>query len=145
MATHQRTWYNAKPLSAHSAVTHASGPCCMPPADERVQLERLRDELLGHGGHPQRTASQALRVPLPLGLTDSEQQVLEAYRHKVDAWGWRWQAGSCSGKHGSSAGGSSSGGSSGGPLLTHVPLLWGTALTATDLKVRPPHVTWRTC
>ena len=104
-------------------------PCCHTwcAADERVQLEELRDQLLGPGGQqPLAAYSQALRAPLPLGLTVAEQQLLEAYAHKVAAWGWRWQPGTVSG-----------GGGSGpeGPLLTHAPLLWGTALSATDLKV----------
>ena len=97
-------------------------------ADERAQLEALRNQLLGPGGQqPLAAASQALRAPLPLGLTLAEQQLLEAYADKVAAWGWRWQPGTAS-----------SGGGSGpeGPQLTHAPLLWGTALSATDLKVR---------
>ncbi|KAL4436600.1 hypothetical protein ABPG75_003739 [Micractinium tetrahymenae] len=91
-------------------------------ADERVRLERLRDELLGPDGQPQRIASQALRTPLPLGLTDAEQQLLEAYRDRVEAWGWRWLPGLA------------------GPLLSHAPLLWGTTLTATDLKLYLHHL-----
>jgi len=86
-----------------------------------VQLERLRDELLSPDGQPRLVASHPLRSPLALGLTEAEQQLLEAYQHKVAAWGWRWQAG---------------GGGTAGPLLTHVPLLWGSTLSATDLKVR---------
>lgn len=93
---------------------HAPFPC---PADERVQLERLRSELLGPDGQAGQIPSQALRVPLPLSLTDAEQQLLEAHRGKVEAWGWRWVPGAA------------------GPLLSHAPLLWGTTLTATDLKV----------
>jgi hypothetical protein len=109
-------------------------PCRLPcrntvcAADERVQLEALRDQLLGPGGQqPLAPASQALREPLTLGLTVAEQQLLEAYANKVAAWGWRWQPGT-----GSSGGGSGPD----GLLLTHAPLLWGTALSATDLKVR---------
>ena len=100
-------------------------------ADERVQLERLRDQLLGPEGQQPRAAvalSQALRAPLPLSLTDGEQQLLEAFQHKLLAWGWQWWR--CAGSSSSSGGGGG-----GGTLLTHVPLLWGTELTATDLKV----------
>ena len=103
----------------------------LPPArlpdntDERVQLERLRDQLLGPEGRPRAAValSQALRTPLPLSLTDGEQQLLEAFQHKLRGWGWQWWR--CAG----------SSSSNGGTLLTHVPLLWGTELTATDLKV----------
>lgn len=70
--------------------------------------------------------SKILRAPLPLGLTDVEGQLLEAYQHKVAAWGWKWQ-GQASGGRGTA--------DLLGPLLTHVPLLWGSTLTATDLKV----------
>ncbi|KAL4853064.1 Proteasome subunit alpha type-2 [Chlorella vulgaris] len=93
-------------------------------ADERVQLERLRDQLLSSDGQPGRVQSQVLRPPLLLGLTDAESQLLEAYTDRLAAWGWRWQRSSARSVCGSPE-----------TLLTQVPLLWGTALTATDLTL----------
>lgn len=108
-------------------------PACPTTADERVQLERLRDVLLGSDGQPRPGVvhSKALYEPLPLGLTSSEQQLLEAYAARVAAWGWRWRlppprpGGACD---------------AGVPLLTHVPQLWGASLSATDLKLYLHHL-----
>ncbi|KAI3426507.1 hypothetical protein D9Q98_008872 [Chlorella vulgaris] len=93
-------------------------------ADERVQLQRLRDQLLSSDGQPGRVQSQVLRAPLLLGLTDAESQLLEAYADRVAAWGWRWQPSSARSDCGSPE-----------TLLTHAPLLWGIALTTTDLTL----------
>jgi len=100
-----------------------------PPADERVQLERLRDLLLGPDGQPRAVTSQALRSPLPLDLTAAEQHLLEAYQHKAEAWGWRWVAPAQHQGRGSGFGRPAA------PVLTHVPLLWGSTLSTADLKV----------
>lgn len=89
--------------------------------DERVQLERLRGELLGPGGQPRQRRALALSPPHLLALTHAEGQLLDSYQDKVRAWGWEWQQPSCAGSE---------------RLLTHVPLVLGTALTATDMKVR---------
>lgn len=94
-----------------------------------MQLERLRDLLLGPDGQPRVASSQALRTPLPLDLTDAEQQLLEAYQHKAEAWGWRWVVPAQQRERSNGFGGQAA------PVLTHVPLLWGSTLSATDLKV----------
>jgi DNA mismatch repair ATPase MutL len=100
--------------------------CLLLQSDERVQLQRLRDQLLSSDGQPGRVQSQVLRAPLLLGLTDAESQLLEAYADRVAAWGWRWQPSSARSDCGSPE-----------TLLTHAPLLWGIALTTTDLTVGP--------
>lgn len=104
-----------------------------------MQLERLRDELLGPDGQPRTGAvqSQPLQAPLPLDLTAAEQQLLEAYAGKVAGWGWRWQPAQTCRSGGGGARGSGAGRTwSSVPLLTHAPRLWGATLSATDLKVR---------
>lgn len=100
--------------------------CLLLQSDERVQLQRLRDQLLSSDGQPGRVQSQVLRAPLLLSLTDAESQLLEAYADRVAAWGWRWQPSSACSDCGSPE-----------TLLTHAPLLWGIALTTTDLTVGP--------
>lgn len=107
-------------------------------ADERVQLERLRDELLGADGQPCPgvARSQVLRAPLPLDLTGDEQLLLEAYATKAAGWGWRWLPPGVAGSRGSS----SSASAGGVPLLTHVPQLWGATLSGTDLKLYLHHL-----
>ena len=92
-------------------------PC--PRADERVQLERLRDELL----RAPFIGSHSLRVPQPLDLTALEQELLQAHHIRVTAWGWSWVV--VEDANGGVA-----------AALTRVPLLWGTVLSATDLKAR---------
>lgn len=109
---------------------------CVSCADERVQLERLRDLLLGSDGQLRAVSSHALRTPMPLDLTDAEQQLLEAYQRKAEAWGWRWVAPA---QH---QGRSSGFGRQAAPVLTHVPLLWGATLSAADLKVGCAAVGW---
>lgn len=101
-----------------------------------MQLERLRDLLLGPDGQPRAASSHALRTPMPLDLTDAERQLLEAYQHKAEAWGWRWVPPAQHQGHSSGFGGQAA------PVLTHVPLLWGTTLSAVDLKVGCVAVGW---
>ena len=94
-------------------------------ADERVQLEALRTELLSEGGRGRCVAAMPLRLPQPLVLSDGEVQLLEAFGDRAAAWGWRWMQQSCGGS-----------GSGSGLALTHAPLLFGTAtLSSADLKL----------
>lgn len=94
-------------------------------ADERVRLERLRGELLLQVRQPAGIISQPLKAMVSLDMSVVDCKNLEAFQDQIEGWGWRW----CWQQDGSMAG---------APrplLLSHVPLLWGTTLTATDLKV----------
>lgn len=101
---------------ANAHTKSLSRPSC---ADERVQLEHMRRQLVGGGSQPLRRQSLALRPPQPLQLTLSEVQLLELYGDRVRAWGWEWAQEAGSGR----------------TVLTHTPLVFGTALGATDMKV----------
>ena len=95
-------------------------------ADERVQLEALRADVIAPGGGPARGAapSMALRTPQPLRLGADEVPLLEAFGPAAAAWGWRWTLHRA------------------GPTataalaeVTAVPLIDTRALTATDLRL----------
>jgi DNA mismatch repair protein MLH3 len=98
-------------------------------AHERVRLEHLRRELLGPLGLPaaRPAPSLALTTPQPLGsLAGGEAHMLAAWAGSAEAWGWRWASAAASGP-----------GDAGAPavVVTHVPLVCGVALTATDLRL----------
>jgi hypothetical protein len=98
-------------------------PARLPGADERVQLELLRDCLLagGAGGG----VLDSMDVEQALSLAPTECSLLELYVGQLQSWGWRWRQGGPPAD------------SSAACTLTSVPLVLGTALTSVDMLVRP--------
>eukprot|EP00887_Chlorella_sp_A99_P007462 scaffold2.g7462.t1 len=102
-------------------------------ADERVQLERLRAQLLEEGGRERHVSSMLLRAPQPLQLSEAEVQLLEAFGDRAEQWGWRWAR--------ASGDGARTGGGAPRHTLTHAPLLFGAAaLSSADLKLYLHHL-----
>lgn len=94
--------------------------CLLACADERVQLEKLRRQLVGSGIRPLQRRTLRLSPPHALHLSQSECQLLETYGQKMRLWGWEWSTG---------------GSDSSMHVLTHTPVVLGTPLTGTDMKV----------
>lgn len=91
-----------------------------------MQLEHLRNQLVGPGSQPRKRCTLALSQPQPLLLTQEEVQLLELHGDKLRAWGWEWEHRGDGGE--------------GLHVLTHVPLVLGTALTGTDMRVSSHHL-----
>ncbi|KAH7623964.1 hypothetical protein Ndes2526B_g01218 [Nannochloris sp. 'desiccata'] len=95
-------------------------------ADERVQLEKLRAQIVAPTGGPVDGAclSMQLPTPQPLRLGADEIPLLEAFGKVVWQWGWRWITYP---------------GSAAAPEVlvevTAVPLIAQRALTATDMRI----------
>lgn len=95
-------------------------------ADERVQLEKLRAQIVAPTGGPGNGACLSLQLPTPqrLRLGADEVPLLKAFGQAVWKWGWRWIT--CP-----------------APAaaqevfveVTAVPLIAQTALTATDMRI----------
>lgn len=62
-------------------------------ADERVQLEKLRSDIIGDFGGPKHgtNATFALQKPQILLLGAEEIPLLDSYQDMLKTWGWRWQ------------------------------------------------------
>ena len=109
-------------------------------ADERVQLERLKAQIISQsGGGPAGGACPSMQLPSPqpLRLAADEAPLLEAYGAAAVAWGWRWTE-HRNNSNSNSTGGSGNNGRGSGEVLAEVlavPLIATRALTATDLRL----------
>eukprot|EP00850_Spirogloea_muscicola_P007834 SM000040S14846 [mRNA] locus=s40:797124:803321:+ [translate_table: standard] len=56
-------------------------------ADERVQLEEMRKQILTDGSERR---SVELDTPINLHVSVTEEQTLDSYRERVEHWGWRY-------------------------------------------------------
>jgi DNA mismatch repair ATPase MutL len=94
-------------------------------ADERVQLEKLRAQIIAPTGGPVNGAGQFMELPTPqpLRLGADEVPLLEEFGNIVWQWGWRWVAYPAPAA----------------PEMlvevTAVPLIAQRALTATDMRI----------
>lgn len=94
-------------------------------ADERVQLETLKAAVITSQGQPRCDEqgsylnSLALLEPVDLRLAPDEKCLFETYSDRASAWGWKCARSPLGERY----------------VVTHVPLILGTALTPTDLKL----------
>ena len=90
-------------------------------ADERIRLEQLQAEVFNADGTPKQTVQHwALPAPQQMCMWDDEWALLEQFEQHVLRWGWRW-APWCAERKAIN--------------ITHLPLICGRTLTASDMKV----------
>ncbi|GMH33785.1 hypothetical protein BSKO_01619 [Bryopsis sp. KO-2023] len=93
-------------------------------ADERVRLEMLQKDLVSVGHESGLIQAEELDGSLAINLTHLEQQVFETYKQKVEHWGWKGKLDP----------------QNGNLILTHRPLLFGSPMNSTELKIYLNHL-----
>ena len=105
-------------------------------ADERVQLEKLKEDVLNPRGGPKggKCSNMALSTTQTLLLGSDEVPLLDAYGNVLMAWGWRWNTLQRADEKAATKGYTAPFGGI-AVEVTHVPFIAGRLLSVADMRL----------